>query len=146
MTAARQVSPMSGRCLCGAVRFSGTPAEMHMDACHCSFCRRWSAGPFMSVNCPDLTVEDDSALATFSSSEHAERQFCGKCGSTLFWRMKDGSMIAVSAQAFDDPSGLPLEIEIFVDEKPSTYDFANPTQKMTGAEVVAAFAGSNANG
>ena len=138
--------PMTGRCLCGAVRFSGTPAKMHMDACHCSLCRRWSAGPFFGVNCPDLAVEDESALATYASSEHAERQFCGICGSTLFWRMKDGSMIAVSAQAFDDPSSLPLEIEIFVDEKPATYEFANATVKMTGAEVMAAFAGSNANG
>lgn len=135
---------LSGRCLCGAVRFSGTPKEPHMDACHCGFCRRWSAGPFLSVNVPDLAVEGE--VRTYASSEHAERQFCGTCGSTLFWRMKDGSMIAVSAQAFDDPSGLPLAIEIFVDEKPSTYEFADATTKMTGAEVIAAFAGSNANG
>ena len=135
---------LSGRCLCGAVRFSGTPKEPHMDACHCSLCRRWSAGPFLSVNCPDLVVEGE--VRTYASSEHAEREFCGTCGSTLFWRMKDGSMIAVSAQAFDDPSGLPLAIEIFVDEKPSTYEFANATEKMTGPEVIAAFAGSNANG
>ena len=137
---------LAGRCVCGAVRFSGTPKEAHMDACHCSICRRWSAGPFMSVNCPDLTVEGEDGLATYASSEHAERQFCKTCGSTLFWRMKDGSMIAVSAQAFDDPSGFPLATEIFVDEKPVTYDFANATTKMTGAEVIAAFAGSNADG
>lgn len=139
-------SSMTGGCVCGAVRFSGTPKEMHMDACHCGICRRWSAGPFMSVNVPDLKVGDASALGSYASSEHAERQFCRTCGSALFWRMKDGSFVAVSAQAFDDPNGLPLTTEIFVDEKPTTYEFANATTKMTGAEVIAAFAGSNANG
>lgn len=137
---------LSGRCLCGAVRFTGTPVDAHMDACHCSMCRRWSAGPFLSVTVSDLSIEDELSLGRYSASNHAERQFCKTCGSTLFWRMKDGSFTGVSAQAFDDPSGLPLTIEIFVDEKPSTYHFADATRKMTGAEVIAAFAGSNANG
>jgi hypothetical protein len=57
--------------------------------------------------------------------------------------VRDGSLIAVSAHAFDDASQFPFEVEIYVDEKPSNYAFANPTRKMTGAEVIAAFAGKS---
>ncbi len=140
------MSALKGRCLCGAVRFTATPGKIEMDACHCGMCRRWSAGPAMTVGCSSLTIEDEAALGVYASSEWAERCFCKSCGSTLFWRMRDGSLIAVSAHAFDDPSRFPFEVEIYVDEKPSNYAFANPTRKMTGAEVIAAFAGKSGAG
>ncbi len=133
------MSALKGQCLCGAVAFEATPAKVEMDACHCSMCRRWSAGPAMTVSCSKLTIRDETALGVYASSEWAERCFCKSCGSVLFWRMRDGSLTAVSAHTFDDPSQFPFEVEIFVDEKPSNYAFANPTRKMTGAEVVAAF-------
>ena len=133
----------AGGCLCGAVRFTAIPVESEMDACHCSMCRRWSAGPFMGVSCgTSLEVADPAALGSFVSSEHAERQFCRTCGSTLFWRMRDGSAAFVSAQAFDDPSAFPFGKEIFVDEQPANYAFAGERVRMTGAEVIAAFAGA----
>ena len=47
--------------------------------------------------------------------------------------------LALSAGALDDQSRLALTTEIFIDEKPLYYAFANETKKMTGAEVVAAF-------
>ena len=39
----------------------------------------------------------------------------------------------VSAEAFDDTSGFAFTSQIFVDEKPAYYDFANKTKSMTGA-------------
>lgn len=134
------LNAMSGRCLCGAVRFTAVPEKMHMDACHCATCRRWSAGPMMTVSCgASLVIEGEGQLKGFSSSEWAERLFCGTCGTTLFWRMKDGSFTAASAQAFDDPAAFAFTNEIYVDQKPANYAFANDTHKMTGADVVAAF-------
>lgn len=133
------MNALKGQCLCGAVKFEATPRKVEMDACHCRMCRRWAGGPLMTVNCEALTVADESALGVFASSEWAERCFCKSCGSTLFWRMRDGSLTAVAAQAFDDPAQFPFEVEIFIDEKPNNYAFANQTRKMTGAEVAAAF-------
>ena len=46
----------------------------------------------------------------------------------------------VSAEAFDDRNGYVFTSQIFIDEKPSYYEFANRTHNMTGAEVFAAFA------
>jgi hypothetical protein len=56
--------------------------------------------------------------------------------------MQDGSANVVAAQAFDDPSGFALVSEIFTDEQPATYAFANHTKRQTGAEFFAAFMAS----
>ncbi|RZJ28145.1 MAG: GFA family protein [Brevundimonas sp.] len=111
-----------------------------MHACHCESCRRWSGGVYLSVECEDVVVEDAAALATFASSDWAERQFCRACGSSLFWRTRDGALTAVSIQAFDDPSAFSFVDEIFIDSKPSSYDFAGDRPRRTGEEVMAQFA------
>ncbi|NWH08975.1 MAG: GFA family protein [Alphaproteobacteria bacterium] len=131
---------LSGRCLCGAVTFTAEPRALHMDSCHCSMCRRWSAGPLFAVDVgTSLKIADGAKLGVYGSSDWAERCFCSVCGSTLFWRMRDGSFTGVSAQAFDDPGIFEFTTEIFVDEKPANYAFAGERKRMTGAEVLAAF-------
>lgn len=132
-----------GRCLCGDVRFTVTLKNTHLDACHCSYCRTWSGGgPFLGVPCAEPPVfESEEALGVYNSSEWGERVFCKSCGSPLFWRMKDGSHVSASAGTLDLSDEAKLTLQIFVDEKPAYYDFANKTKMMTGAEVIAEFAG-----
>lgn len=133
---------MAGHCLCGAVRFTATPQRMDMGVCHCSMCRRWSGGTFMAVDCgSSVKVEDDSRLGIYTSSDWGERVFCKSCGTTLFWRMRDGSDTVVAAQAFEDPGAFSFASQIYIDEKPENYDFANETRKMTGPEFLAAIMG-----
>jgi hypothetical protein len=123
------IKPLKGHCLCGAVKFTATPESMTMGVCHCSMCRRWSGGTFMAVDCgSSLKIEDESALGVFHSSDWGDRCFCKTCGSTLFWRLRQGSHDVVAAS------------EIFVDDKPGNYAFANHTRKMTGGEFLASFA------
>jgi len=133
---------LSGGCLCGAVRFAATPDDGEMGVCHCRMCRRWTGGTYMAVACGPMAgveVEGAYALGVYKSSDHGERVFCSKCGSTLMWRLADGSHVSMSAQAFDDPSQFKFTTEIFVDEQPANYAFANDTRKMTGPEVFAYF-------
>jgi hypothetical protein len=131
----------TGGCLCGSVRFEASPLRLDMDACHCSMCRRWSGGVFMAVPCGDgVAFQSAATLGIYRSSEYGERLFCRECGSSLIWRLQDGSSAAVALQAFDDLSGFVFVEEIFVDEKPDHYAFANETRKRTGAEVMAQFA------
>ena len=133
---------LSGGCICGAVRFAATPASDEMGVCHCSLCRRWSGGAgFLGVDCgATVEVENEDMLGVYKSSDYGERVFCKACGSTLFWRMQDGSDVVVSAQAFDQPGLFRFTSEIFVDEKPDNYASANDTKKMTSAEFFAAYA------
>ena len=136
-------NPMTGGCLCGAVRFTAAPEKRVVGACHCGMCRKWTAGPFLVLDCADtLKVEDASQLGVYRSSEWAERCFCKQCGTPLFYRLIGKNLHFVSAEAFDDREGFAFTSQIFIEEKPAYYDFANKTHNMTGAEVFAAFAPS----
>ena len=136
-----QAATMSGGCLCGAVRFTAAPKKREVGACHCSMCRKWSAGPFLATECGGtVKIDDASNLGIYRSSEWAERGFCKVCGTPLFYRLVGQDFYAVSVEAFDDRDGFIFASQIFVDEKPSYYAFANVTKNMTGPEVFAAFA------
>lgn len=136
---------MTGGCLCGAVRFTATPAARHFDACHCSMCRRWSAGPAMMVDCgSSVNFTDKTGLAFYRSSDWGERGFCNRCGTSLCYRLVEQDSIFMSLETFDDRQGFSFAMQIFTDEKPGYYEFANKTKTMTGAEVFAAFS-SDAN-
>ena len=131
---------LNGRCLCGAVHFSFAPAKREVGVCHCSMCRRWAAGPFMVLDHEGaVAFEGGENIGVYKSSEWGERAFCKVCGTSLYWRLSGADHYAVSAGALDDQAGLAFTTEIFIDEKPAYYAFANDTTRMTGAEAMAAF-------
>jgi hypothetical protein len=136
-----QGTPRSGGCLCGSIRYKAVPEKDEMDVCHCGMCRRWSGGVNMSVPCNSVEIEDESELGRYVSSDWAERQFCKRCGTSLFWRLREGGdgHVAVSYQSFDDVTPFFFAEEIFIDEKPAAYAFAGERPRKTGAEVIAAF-------
>ena len=137
----------SGGCLCGAVRFSAAPQGHDIGCCHCSMCRRWTAGPFLVIDCGNTVQFDDAAnVGTYRSSDWAERGFCKRCGTPLFYRLVGHDLYFMSAEAFDERDDFAFTSEIFIDEKPPYYAFANATKKMTGAEVFAVFAAEQAAG
>jgi len=131
----------TGRCLCGAVTFRASPKNLDVHVCHCGMCRRNVGGPLFAVDVDGpINIDDESSLGVYASSDWGERGFCKTCGTSLFWRMRDGSMQNVHACAFDDVSGFRLGGQIFIDEKPDFYNFAEDTPKLTGEQVFAMFA------
>lgn len=131
---------LSGRCLCGAVRFTGTTKEPKVAACHCSMCRRWSSGPYFEVVCTDVVFEGEDNITKYRSSDWAERAFCKTCGSNLYYRMIDSDELQLSAGLLDDQSNLSLSRQFFTDLKPPFYTLADETDNMTSEEIYAAFA------
>lgn len=127
----------TGKCLCGAVRYTAKLENRNVSACHCRMCRQWSAGPMLGIFSSTIKIEDETHLGVYQSSEWAERVFCNKCGTPLYYHLLGKDFYEISAETLDDKSGLVLDTEIFVDEKPSYYHFANATKKMTGAEIIA---------
>lgn len=137
------MSALKGQCLCGAVKFEATPEKDETGVCHCSMCRRWSGGAWFGVDCgASVKVEDDSQVGAYRASAWGERCFCKTCGTTLFWRMQDGSHNVVSTQLFDDPGQFAFVSEIYTDEQPRNYAFSNSTKRMTSEEFLAAFMAS----
>ena len=131
----------TGRCLCGAVHFTIADAPQSIGVCHCAMCRRWSSGPFFALHgAGPVSFDGEQYIERYRSSEWAERGFCRICGTSLFYRLVDNGEYIVSIGALDDQDGFVLDSEIFVDEQPDFYAFANETTKMTGAEVFALYA------
>ena len=94
----------------------------------------------MEVTCQEATFEGEEHISTIRSSDWAERAFCAKCGSNLFYHIIGSADYQISAGLIDDQSKLKMSLQVFTDSKPAFYEFANETKMMTGAEVFAAYA------
>ena len=125
--------------MCGAVKISGTANDRNVAVCHCEMCRRWSAGPFMEVTCQTVVFDGEESIGRIRSSDWAERGFCRKCGSNLFYHIIDSTDYQISAGLLDDQSALQMSLQVLTDSKPSYYEFANKTKMMTAEEVIAEF-------
>ena len=104
-------------------------------------CRTWAGGPWLAVDCgTDVSIEGEEHIKIFNSSMWAERGFCSQCGTNLFYRLKGNGQHILAAGLFGDDDGFELDHQVFIDEKPSWYGFAQETRDMTGAEVFAMYA------
>lgn len=129
-----------GQCLCGSVEVTAGEINRSVGACHCNMCRRWGGGPLLAIDCgTNVIFVGKDQVGTFASSDWAERGFCRNCGTHLYYRLKESGQYIMPAGLFD-PTELEFDHQIFIDEKPSYYDFANETRNMTGAEVFAMYA------
>lgn len=127
-------------CLCGVVTITVAAADDHIGACHCQMCQKWAGGPLMTIDCgTDVTINDTALVSTFSSSDWAERGFCKQCGSHLFYHLKPTGQYIMPAGLFDGNEHREFDHQIFIEQKPSYYSFANQTKNMTGEEVFAQF-------
>ncbi|UXU75218.1 MULTISPECIES: GFA family protein [unclassified Paracoccus (in: a-proteobacteria)] len=132
---------LTGSCLCGACTLTAAPASTEAGVCHCGMCRKFSGGMFIVADCSGtLEFAEGAPVSRFQSSEWGERVFCGRCGSSLAWLARDGSMAFVSIQAFDDPGRFAVTHELFIDCKPAGYALAGDTKTLTEAEFMAQYA------
>lgn len=131
-----------GSCLCGAITIQAKAALTHTGACHCSMCRKWGGGPLLAVDCQSAaSFTGEEHVSTYNSSEWAERGFCSKCGTHLFYKLKQQEQYIIPVGLLDTDAPIAMDHQIFIDEKPGFYDFANETKNMTGEEVFAMFSG-----
>lgn len=104
---------LTGGCLCGAVRFEIDGALRHITHCHCSMCRKAHGAAFATYarlgRRRFRLVSGGDALRRFVSSEHVTREFCGRCGSPLFWSSdEEPDVVGVALGTVDgDPGGRP---------------------------------------
>lgn len=131
---------IEGHCLCGAVTVRAKPKRRHVEACHCTMCRRWGGIAYLGVQCgSDVEFSGEEAIVRYRSSDWAERGFCGRCGSNLFFKYLPNGNYGLPAGLFDSLDGFAFSEEIFVDEKPDYYEFAGVRERLTGPEVMAKF-------
>jgi len=92
----------------------------------------------MTTEAQNVEIEGLEELGVFESSDWAERGFCKQCGTHLFYRLKVQPVYHLPAGLFADVD-YQFDHQVFVDQRPSYYSFANKTTEMTGEELFAMF-------
>lgn len=106
----------TGGCHCGAIRYSVAGEPKHSSVCHCESCRR-TTGSFVTawLGYPSagLTVEKGEAKS-YSSSAGVERQFCGTCGTSLFYVNEPAmpGVVDILTATLDDPEAFPPQLHV----------------------------------
>ena len=88
-----------GGCLCGDVTYEISGDVSDAIACHCRQCAKTSGHFAVNFTCAPEQIEiaDSGSLTWFRSSDDAERGFCNRCGSSLFWRSESEPEFYVAA-------------------------------------------------
>lgn len=130
---------MQGSCLCGAIEVSGEE-HSEINVCHCKMCRKWGGGPMFAVHCgAKVSFGGSQKPVSYQSSDWAERGFCPTCGTHLFYHLLPTDEYILPVGLFDNDSTFQLSCQIFIDQKPPYYDFANKTATMTAEQVFAQY-------
>ncbi len=95
--------------------------------CHCDTCRRQTGHVVAATSVPldAITVSGAENLVDWQATPDAVRQFCGICGSLMFWRWLAARSVSIMAGSMDKPTGLAGWAHIHVAEKGDYYEIAD---------------------
>ncbi len=108
-----------GRCLCGAVRFTASAAQLWVANCHCESCRRNTGAPMTTfVGFPsDAFAITDGLPAVFESSPGVRRKFCRRCGTPLSYEAdRSPGEIHIHISTLDEPDRFPPKLHVYYQE------------------------------
>ena len=102
--------PLTGGCLCGAVRFEVTEPPLGAGYCHCTRCQRrtGTAASIQAQVAPGSVriVSGEELLRAYEPPDGFAKVFCSSCGSSLWSRRPDGDVLSVRFGVFDRDPGV----------------------------------------
>jgi len=102
-------APVTGGCLCGAIRYESSEEPYAVAYCHCDACKK-SLGGVFGVSAffrgPAFRFSQGRPKVR-QSSEVAERAFCGECGTPLYMRYLHDADLGVWVGSLDTPEKWP---------------------------------------
>src|SRR5688572_17052168 len=117
--------PLTGGCVCGAVRYQSDAAPLTTLKCHCRDCQRVSGGPHVcAILVPRSAFRFTKGKPKYYCTESAsgglhQRGFCADCGSRLTGgESPDGGteFVGVTVGSLDDPSGFHPKMELWMSD------------------------------
>ncbi|NOT12889.1 MAG: GFA family protein [Methylococcaceae bacterium] len=123
--------PLTGGCLCGAVRYEILAEPVASINCHCRTCQKSSGAPYLAllfVPAIALIIRGNvkEYATTAATGNTVYRAFCPECGTALFGKNSSFTKVRpVAAATLDDPSVFKPEKDMWVaDAQP--WDYMNP--------------------
>ena len=123
--------PITGGCLCGAVKYEIVTKPLGAGNCHCRTCQRAGGTaytPVLFVLYHALIITGPfKEFATLSASGNTmHRGFCPQCGTSLFGRNSGSDKIRpVNAATLDDPRIYQPNMDFWVSDA-QPWDVMNP--------------------
>ncbi len=135
-----KVKEAKGKCLCGSVTITVHDFDNEMGACHCDMCKVWTGAPQMAFGCGEnIKIEGEEFVERYESSPWAERAFCKKCGTHLFYRVKDKNSHRPMLGLFKDSFTPEFKYQYFIDKKSKSFSFADKTIDLTEKQIMEMF-------
>ena len=111
--------PLTGGCLCGAVRFEVTEPLVSAGYCHCTRCQRrtgTAASAQARIAPGSLRIlSGDELIRAYEPPNGFAKHFCSACGSALWSRGRDDpEIVSVRLGAFDGDPGIRPSARSFV--------------------------------
>jgi len=110
---------ITGRCLCGTVRYRIEEPFTPVTHCHCTMCRKAHGAAFASyTDCAPEALHwtaGEEAVVRYASSPAAARAFCRHCGSVVPSPFSDN--IAIPAGNLEGDPDLAVACHIFTADK-----------------------------
>ena len=114
---------LSGKCLCGNIKFSGDTEITRTANCHCSDCRAATGAAYATL----VTVDEGAIHITGTpkiykhkaeSGADIEKLFCPDCGSQLFGRNSGRpNSLSIRAGVLDQSSLVKPSVNVFLDSR-----------------------------
>ena len=115
------MATISGGCHCGAIRYSVEGEPLTHALCHCTDCRRSAGAPMVgwTMYKRDAVTVVKGTPRTYQSSANGRRQFCGDCGTGLFYTNESmlPGIIDIQSATCDDPAAVPPRAHIQIAER-----------------------------
>ncbi|MBM2575631.1 GFA family protein [Jannaschia sp. Os4] len=131
---------MRGACLCGAVtvevRGDHAAQAADLSACHCDPCRRWAGAVLWGFEAARGDVDVTGEVASYASSEFAERVWCPACGTQLWFADLDGPY-ELNPGLFEETRDWPLARVVYADRAAAHAEIAGDHARRTKAEYEA---------
>ena len=136
------MEPITGHCLCGAVTITvAGDHDPRVGACHCRMCQRWTGGLFVCFRAEAAAVTVTGEVARYRSSPFAERAFCPRCGSHLWFNDVvaggEPEHCELMPGLFDPARDWPLRSEIYIDRALVSIRLQGEHPRKTRAEYEA---------
>jgi len=112
---------ISGGCLCGKVRYSGSAEPVFVGVCHCRDCQKFTGSAFaVVIGVPEAAISVQGRVATYrkpgDSGKPTERRFCPECGASIADTAAAlPGVMMLSAGTLDDASWVKPGAQIFCD-------------------------------
>ena len=113
--------PITGGCMCGAIRYEATEHPQETGYCHCSMCQKASGNTFIAyaIFPTDAFRVTHGEPRFYRSSAWLDRGFCANCGTPVIHRtsLKGNDIVVAMLCSLDHPEEWPPAIHIGVESQ-----------------------------